>query len=640
MSEEIKLTNEQENFIKEALKGSNILVDACIGSGKTTSIQQLCNRMPKDKNILYLTYNKLLKIDAKSKIHSPNTFVTNYHGFAWTMLMRMHAQKPGISDIIQSFNDYQPALPKYDVLIIDEYQDIELELAEMLYYIKESCPGIQIIAVGDMDQKIYDKTTLAVKPFIESFLGNHTKLTFSYCFRLNKDYAGMIGQIWNKPIYGTNEELSVEILTTEKILDVLSGERPEDILCLGARTGDLPDMLNILETTHPEKFNKNTVYASIREQDSYGKANPTEKNAIFTTYDSSKGLERNICVIFDFQPSYWETRVNKPGQKADILRNIFCVAMSRGKKRIIFAQNTGGEQILDPLTLCSVETQHTAIDNQNISEMFDFKYKEDIEDCYNMLDIKEIPMEDRSLINVKTHDGLIDLSPCVGIYQEAVYFNGFDIRKQYDLFNEVNRDIQIKFDENKTIEEQILQLIAYNTRQNRYVDQVKPEFVTEEQKQKITDRLSTQLSRNEEEQIGCGIDVASWKDNGDLHEFSMIGYADVIKGKTVYELKFVSEITHEHILQCACYMAAQNLKRGIVWNIYDNKMLLVNLKNRNKFIKQVVNTVSKGEITNCIISYRNEARVKKDQKNEHGAKRGRKAARKRDRANEIKYPRL
>ena len=51
-----QLTIEQQNMVNEALKGSNILVDACVGSGKTTSIQALCDAIPANKKILYLTY--------------------------------------------------------------------------------------------------------------------------------------------------------------------------------------------------------------------------------------------------------------------------------------------------------------------------------------------------------------------------------------------------------------------------------------------------------------------------------------------------------------------------------------------------------------------------------------------------------
>ena len=68
----IELSDEQQEFLTHAKQGKNILVDDCIGSGKTTAIQHLCNELSSDLKILYLTYNKLLKVDAKSKIKKKN----------------------------------------------------------------------------------------------------------------------------------------------------------------------------------------------------------------------------------------------------------------------------------------------------------------------------------------------------------------------------------------------------------------------------------------------------------------------------------------------------------------------------------------------------------------------------------------
>ena len=208
MADPITLSAEQQHFIKLAQTGKNVLVDACIGSGKTTAIQRLCDELPRNKRILYLTYNRLLKIDARARIVSANTTVTNYHGFAYGTLKRVGIS-PGISDLIQAFIAAKPPFPPYDVLIIDEYQDIEQEFADMLEIIKAANPLMQIIAVGDMQQKIFDKTTLDAAQFIHRFLGDYERLTFTQCFRLSQDHAAMLGRVWKKQITGVNQSCVV-----------------------------------------------------------------------------------------------------------------------------------------------------------------------------------------------------------------------------------------------------------------------------------------------------------------------------------------------------------------------------------------------------------------------------------------------
>ena len=310
---DLKLSEEQELFICKALEGKNILVDACIGSGKTTAIQVLCNRLPDTKKVLYLTYNRLLKLDARAKIQKRNVTVTNYHGFAYAAL-KANGISAGVSDLIQRFIQEKPAIGAYDILIIDEYQDIEQELAELLQMIKDRKPGMQIIAVGDMEQKIYDKTTLDVESFMKGFLEDHLRLRFTQCFRLSEDLAAMLGRVWKKEIRGVNESCRVEEMTKEEVMDFLAQQEPGDILCLGARTGAMAGTLNALEEAYPHTFNKTTVYATISDHDSAGKTEPKADSAIFTTYDSSKGLERKICVIFDFTESYLIVSISKQQQ--------------------------------------------------------------------------------------------------------------------------------------------------------------------------------------------------------------------------------------------------------------------------------------------------------------------------------------
>ena len=592
---DLKLSGEQQLFIEEALQGKNILVDACIGSGKTTAIQNLCNKMPSTKKVLYLTYNRLLKLDAKSKIKKKNVTVTNYHGFAYMSLQRSGISV-GISDLIQTFVREKPSINKYDVLIIDEYQDIEQELAELLQLVKARNLDMQIIAVGDMEQKIYDKTTLNVEAFMEEFLEEHLRLRFTQCFRLSSDLAGMLGRIWKKEINGVNNCCKVEEMTKEDIISFLAKQNPADILCLGARTGAMSDTLNILEEEYPHKFNKKTVYATISDNDSMGKTEPKNDSAIFTTYDSSKGLERKICVVFDFTESYWSVRISKPQQSYCILRNIFCVAASRGKNHIIFVKTEEG--ILSERTLSTFVETNQKFEDLDISEMFDFKYKEDIEKCYSQLKINKLIPEDTSSIDIKSTDDLIDLSPCIGIYQEAVFFDNYQIEAAIKLKILLNSELKRLYTKevmNSSLDQKILFLVSLETKQKRYRTQVLTPFVSKEKSDLIKARLKTRLNSDANAQVECQIGFGSQK--GEV-KFSAKGFADVVKDDVVYELKFVSELTHEHFLQCACYMVAMNLPKGILWNTRDNTLYEIEVPDRKEFLNAVTKTVTKGMIEN------------------------------------------
>lgn len=588
---------EQQVFIDRALDGENILVDACIGSGKTTAIQYLCDEIAVNKKILYLTYNKLLKLDAKSKIKNTNATVNNYHGFAWGALNKVGV-RAGISDLIQTFLEKKPILDYYDVLIIDEYQDIEQELSELLEYVKVSNPNLQIIAVGDMEQKIYDKTTLNVPKFINQFLGEYVQLGFTNCFRLSSELAARLGRIWKKKIVGTNPNCLVEEMTLEKTVEFLSEQKPSDILCLGARKGDMANTLNKLEENYPIQFNKKTVYASISDRNSDGSSvQPKKSSAIFTTFDSSKGLERKICVVFDYTEGYWSTRLDRPQQSYEILRNIFCVAASRGKEHIIFVKSEEHGALLSEETLSTNDAQNDTFTNIDISEMFDFKYKEDIEKCFSLLETKLVTKANEvSEIKIANHDEMIDLSPCIGIYQEAVYFENYNIDDSIELRYELleKKDDFEDAIQSLVLDEKILLLTSLETRQERYTRQVLTPFVTESDKQLIFERLGTQFSQNEEEQLPCSLGFSD-KKNGELL-FSALGFTDVIKNKTVYELKFVSELSHEHFLQCASYMLALDLEKGILWNTRFNIIYEIKIPDKEKLLDQITRTITKGKI--------------------------------------------
>lgn len=605
------LSDEQEHFISEALKGKNILVEAVIGSGKTTSIQELVNRLPQNKKVLYLTYNKLLKVDAKNKIKNHNALVQNYHGFAYYMVVRNHITPTGgVENILGDFIRFRPRMPRYDVLIIDEYQDITSQIAEVLNIIKQKCPGIQIIAVGDMAQKIYDSTALNVSSFISDFLDEHEVLSFTKCFRLSKDYAAKLGDIWGKKITGVNSDCVIKELGFSDTVKLLAERDPSDVMVLGARdSGKRSGLQNLLEKKYPKKYNKKTVWSDIRETGDSANVKPNDDAAVFATFDKSKGMERNTCVVCDFDESYWTVRAGKASTRYEILRNIFLVAASRGKKEIIFL--TDGKNPLIPDAVLKkpfkTVTDYSTAD-LNINTMFDFTYDEDARECFDCLETEEVPRDDHSMIQIAEADCLIDLSPCVAEYAKSAYFEDYDIDTSIEYYLNKAKDSSkyrmmwegyndVKGIKHQSLKKKILFLTMIQTGQDRYMN---ANFkVSSKDKALLIERLSTLFDGDEDIQRDTTIDLI----NGDTHVLAN-GIADVVKEGAVYEIEYTDSIRHSQYLKTACYMTAKKrCKGGYVFNVKDNTLVKVTIKDPERFKNLVMKTITK-RCVNKITDYK------------------------------------
>lgn len=91
-----------------------------------------------------------------------------------------------------------------------------------------------------------------------------------------------------------------------------------------------------------------------------------------------------------------------------------------------------------------------------------------------------------------------------------------------------------------------------------------PPFVGKARGVALLPRLSLFLRPDEDVQVPAALSFH--EEEGDTIPYiAAMGVADAVRGgDAVYELKFVSELMHEHFLQCACYAVALGKKRGIL----------------------------------------------------------------------------
>ena len=299
-------------------------------------------------------------------------------------------------------------------------------------------------------------------------------------------------------------------------------------------------------------------------------------------------------MLFDFSEGYYNSRASKSNVRYEILRNIFCVAASRAKRQIIYVADEK-EPLLKQQQLSTPFQTKKEIEPQQIDEMFSFKYKESVDACFDLLEYEEIPVDDNSVIEIIEADHNIDLMPCAGVYQELSYFSSYDYDKALNSFTGSRDKLQTwavveevrKLPEPKDLIEKVLYLTACATLHMRYVKQVVERFITEENAEKLHARLAEVFARDEQVQVRCEIKIPKLKAKG---------LCDVLVDDTIYELKFVHELSHEHFLQLACYMYALDKEKGVLWNTRTNERFLVKIPDKEKFIRYVEATVNKQAI--------------------------------------------
>ena len=610
----ITLTDEQQMFIDMALAGKNILVDACIGSGKTTTIQKACEVLS-PKKVLYLTYNRRLYDDACKKIHDSNTTIATFHRFAAQCCAGNGIAQTSMNTVCRQFANISH-IPKYDVVIVDEYQDLREDTAGVLNaicrisYLEYNGFVPQFLIVGDMQQKIYDTSNFKADAFIQYLFGvikNDEYMRFTKCFRLAPTYAAEIGQAWGKSIIGCNPNNRVETIDSLRhVANILSMYEPKDILVLGGKMswGARTQLQNMLEEMHPNKFNKNTVYASMDEQDEM-QSFDTSDAAIFTTYDSAKGLERKVCVVCDFTDKYLEAR-QKHSVSRQILKNIFLVAASRGKERIIFYTDN---RYSDKLSFAKIGaiTGDMPIDMKPVamSNAFEHKYEEDIRDCVDFLNITKIQDAGETIQATKS-DGFIDLSACIGIHAQATYFENFDIdsiilRNKMDA---LNRGIKLpEFNPTWSLQKKILYYISMESGQLRYLRDIKKKFVSRAADKAIHSRLATVFDGTESVELPCRITFQNAKNavtGARIGDKTLTGRCDVFTHDgELYELKFVDTVTPDHELQAALYAIAFDVEYAVIWNLQDDTKYRVSIDPAkiSDFLQCVCKCISKDMLT-------------------------------------------
>ncbi len=637
-----KISDEQRYAI-EQLNTNNIIVDSVAGCGKTTTNLYIALTFP-NQNILLLTYNRRLKEETRNKVNNlniNNLEVHSYHSFCVKYYNNNGNTDNGIKDTIK-FNTISRKLFKYDIILLDEAQDICPLYYELICkIIKDNNRNIKICILGDKYQSIYDFNKAdnrfiihADKLFnFNNFNWESVKLSES--FRITQQNALFINNC---------------LLKEDRLISNKKGDLPRYIICNTFDANeiyyeikyyidigyDYEDIFILAPSVKSEKSPVRVLANKLTslDIDIYIPSNDDEKideqilegKLVFSTFHQTKGLERKVIIIYSFENSYFE--YYKKNISRSICPNEIYVACTRSLEQLTLLHHNENDymEFIDKKKLkeycyCQGKIKYLKSANSNkyslsVSDLIKHLAFDDMNKALNYLDksIKNEKSKDKITICFKQkqknnkYEGVAEITgiavPAYFEYKNTGKMAIYEEKEKVLSNNSMFSDVDIKIDNEDrfaniklstiTIEELLYISNKWNAKKNGVSFKLRQinnyDWLSNEHLNKAIIRLDKYISKNAIFEKGFKIEGEK-----ELHNKTLTGYFDCIDNNNIWEFKCVDKLEDIHILQLGCYMY-QFLKT--IYNTYLNeKQKIINEKNilMNQ-LENIDNNVSENDI--------------------------------------------
>jgi hypothetical protein len=331
------VSSEQAFIIDHIKDGKNVVVDACAGSGKSTTILSCAKAMP-TKRFLQITYNSMLRMEIKEKVQSlglKNIIVHTYHSLAVAKYSKNAFTDTGLRQILYQNMPVLTSIKPQDVIVLDEAQDMTfLYFQFVVKYCREMGTPFQLLILGDYMQGLYefkgaDIRFLTMAHEIWSNFANLKTNEFIKCslkisYRITKPMADFVNKVMlgedrveackeGRPIlYIRNSKYFLQRTIVYNILELIKlGVNPSSIFVLGASVKGVNSQIRRIENVLVEAGIPCHVPMletdKIDEKVIHGKV-------VFSTFHCVKGRQRPYVFVIGFDNSYFKTyaKTNEP----------------------------------------------------------------------------------------------------------------------------------------------------------------------------------------------------------------------------------------------------------------------------------------------------------------------------------------
>lgn len=351
-------SEEQLTIIDNVKNGNNVVVDACAGSGKSTTILSAARLMP-HKKFLLITYNKSLRKEIKEKVTElglDNIVVHTYH----SLCVATYNPDAYVDKVMRLLvqNDTKPIieLTSFDIVVLDEVQDMTfLYFRIVAKYIKDIGEPVQLMVLGDYMQGLYEFKGADIR-FLTmaadlwrgfSLLSNPD--SFVLCqlktsYRITNQMADFVNEVMigEQRLYACREgepvvyirrqihELERMVVTTIRELIENQGAQPEDFFVLG---GSVKGPNSVIRRIENALVSANIpCHVPMMENSDNIDEEVIKGKIVFSSFHTSKGRQRPYVFVVGFDHSYFKVIA----RTLDPLScpNTLYVATTRASKRL------------------------------------------------------------------------------------------------------------------------------------------------------------------------------------------------------------------------------------------------------------------------------------------------------------------
>ena len=352
-------SEEQSIAIQHIINGDNVILDAVAGSGKSTTVLSAASSM-NEKKFLLIAFNAMLRKETEAKVKSlelSNVIVHTFHSLCVKYYLSSAHTDTGIRRVILNKMKPKEALPKIDVIVLDESQDMSfLYFKWMVKFARDMARPFQLFVLGDYMQGLYEFKGADIRSLTmaDQMWPGHPglaspvfhKCTLKTSYRITKPMAQFVNSVMlgqdrlvackegTEVVYVRNSRRNLEIVVISQINALLdAGESPGDIFVLGASVKGVNSNIRKMENALVDRGIP--CYVPMFDTEHIDDKIVNGK-VVFSTFHSVKGRERKYVFVMGFDHSYF--RIYAQNCTEDQCPNTLYVGCTRATHKLFLLE--------------------------------------------------------------------------------------------------------------------------------------------------------------------------------------------------------------------------------------------------------------------------------------------------------------